>query len=620
MEYILYIIIVAFQIASITGNDAANLQTLQDDFWKWRMKENPSYSSYVGVTEFNDKMEEFGLEQFARRRNDALEFHYRLSSIKREELDTSGQVNYDILKDTLDTFLSGNKWAEYSALSPISFLGGIQIYGGPYFAGNKSLQDYENFISRLHAVQNQVDGIKELGRRAIDLGRTLHNVSMIKVPGQLDAKIFNNSEDSPYFGPFKDLANSTDKFNETVRNDIIQRGREAVEAYINAFRDLKDFIVDEYMPNTREEYGVYAWDPTNQFYRECIIWHLSFNMTPEEVHQVGLDEVDRISTDMNKIMNKIGFDGTIAEFFRSLVGDPRFYSNDTDYILKTYNDTVFQRINPKLNTIFKNIPDVPLLIKASTTDGIGGGYSSASENSPGVFTINLFRPMEVPFFEMMALSLHEANPGHHMQHSYSMKANLPKFREDQILSFYNIPNWFPYYSSYGEGWGLYSEYLGEEMGLYKDDYEMMGRYSYEILRASRLVVDTGLHYKKWSRQQAIEYLENHTALIGGSSANEIDRYITWPGQACAYKLGEIKMKQLRQKAESELGSNFDVKEFHLHILENGAMPMSVLERLVDSWIEERKVDGRTSSCSHCHVTLLQITIICTVTNLLKMVF
>ncbi|KAL3848600.1 hypothetical protein ACJMK2_019449 [Sinanodonta woodiana] len=189
---------------------------------------------------------------------------------------------------------------------------------------------------------------------------------------------------------------------------------------------------------------------------------------------------------------------------------------------------------------------------------------------------------------MMALSLHEANPGHHMQHSYSMYASLPDFRKNSVMSFYNVPNWIPFYSAYKEGWGLYSEYLGEEMGLYKDDYEMMGRYSYEIFRAVRLIVDTGIHYYGWSRDIAIEYMTNYTGMGPGNAANEIDRYITWPGQACAYKLGEIKIKQLRKMAELHLGDQFDIKEFHSVILENGGMPMNVLEKVVTSWLHEKK--------------------------------
>ncbi|WAR28778.1 hypothetical protein MAR_014482, partial [Mya arenaria] len=243
-------------------------------------------------------------------------------------------------------------------------------------------------------------------------------------------------------------------------------------------------------------------------------------------------------------------------------------------------------------------------IEASSSDGLGGGYSSASETTPGRFTINLFRPMEVsvssviPLFEAIALSLHEANPGHHMQHSYSMKADLPDFRRDPMLSFYNIPSWFPYYSAYQEGWGLYSEYLGEEMGLYEDDYEMVGRYSYDILRACRLVVDTGLHYYRWSRAEAIEYLQNYTIMAYDSAANEIDRYITWPGQACAYKVGEIKIRELRKHAEEELGSRFNIQEFHLQVLENGAMPMSVLESLIKRWIQDIKSETSSGACAY----------------------
>ncbi|KAK3095476.1 hypothetical protein FSP39_015142 [Pinctada imbricata] len=293
-------------------------------------------------------------------------------------------------------------------------------------------------------------------------------------------------------------------------------------------------------------------------------------------------------------MNKLSFVGSVKEFFNSLDDDPRFYTNDSDKIIEEYKHIVFERINPKLKDFFKDIPDVPLEIRKMSYDGPGGGYSSASENSPGVFSINLFRPMENPRFDFMALSLHEASPGHHLQHSYAMKASLPDYRRHTPISFYDVPFWYPFYSAYSEGWALYSEYLGEEMGLYNDDYELMGRYSAEMLRACRLVVDTGLHYFNWDKEKAIEYMLNYTAYSREATEIEINRYITWPGQACAYKLGEIKIRDLRTEAENALGSKFNIKDFHSVILTNGAMPMSVLESLIREWINMKKVEQASS--------------------------
>ncbi|KAK3589706.1 hypothetical protein CHS0354_015218 [Potamilus streckersoni] len=478
----------------------------------------------------------------------------------------------------------------YGSLNPMTFLDGIQLFSGPVMASPPTRGDFENYIVRLHLVQRQIDEIIESFQLAVQLNRTLHNVSVEKVPGQIEGKIFDDPIQSPYYRPFNNtLENSLIPENDRV--DLRNRGRQAVGSYINAFRKVKNYIIDEYMPQTRKSFGIMAWDPTHNYYRACLRWHLSFDMTPEEVHTVGIKEVERISEDMNQIVKKLGFTGSVKEFFDSLLNDHRFYSNDSELILELYRKTVFERINPHLSSFFKDIPNVPLMVEKTAYDGLGGGYSSASEDSPGVFSINLFRPLEVPFFEMMALSLHEANPGHHMQHSYSMYASLPDFRKNSVFSFYNVPNWFPFYSAYQEGWALYSEYLGEEMGLYKDNYEMMGRYSYEILRAVRLVVDTGIHYYGWSRDRAIDYMINYTGMGPGSAANEIDRYITWPGQACAYKLGEIKIKDLRKMAELQLGSKFDIREFHSVILENGGMPMSVLETLVTSWIQEKKISA-----------------------------
>ncbi|KAK3604461.1 hypothetical protein CHS0354_015635 [Potamilus streckersoni] len=460
------------------------------------------------------------------------------------------------------------------------------MFFGVWVPSSPTSQDFENYISRMHLVQRQVDEIIESLKLAVQLNRTLHNVSVAKVPGQIDVKLFQDPRESPSYKHFNyKLAISS--IPDDVRDDIRSRGIKAVESYINAFRKLKNYIINEYMPNTRKSYGVMEWDPTDNYYRACLRWHLSLNITPEEVHDIGLKEVERISGNMSEIVKKLGFSGSVKGFFKSLLNDSRFYSNDSEHILQLVKKIVFERIEPKLSSYFKDIPKVPLSVQKSGVDDLTASYKSASKDEPGILFINLFRPLEVSTFALMPICLHEAIPGHHLQHIYTMNASLPEFRKKSILLFYNIPNWFPFYSAFQEGWGLYSEYLGEEMGLYENDYEMMGRYSFEILRAARMVVDTGIHYYGWSRDKAIEYMTNYTNLGPGTITNEIDRYITWPGQAPAYKIGEIKIKELRKKAEERLGPAFDIREFHYVVLENAKIPLSVLETLVNRWIKKK---------------------------------
>ncbi|KAK3577984.1 hypothetical protein CHS0354_013646 [Potamilus streckersoni] len=251
---------------------------------------------------------------------------------------------------------------------------------------------------------------------------------------------------------------------------------------------------------------------------------------------------------------------------------------------------------PELPKYFKNLPNLPLVVKNSPQDGVGGEYESGSEDGtrPGTFYANVRRPQDNPTFSMVSLSLHETVPGHHLADSYSLVSDLPRFRKHMDWRLFSAPFFFPFFNSYVEGWALYAEYLGEEMGIYKDDFELMGRYSDEIFRACRLVIDTGLHYYGWERDRAIEYLLNYTASTKEVVVIEIDRYITWPGQACGYKMGELKIKELRQKAAKELGPLFDLPEFHYVILSNGPMPLGVLENVIDNWINDVKLASKAS--------------------------
>ncbi|XP_061194802.1 uncharacterized protein LOC133202967 [Saccostrea echinata] len=572
------------------------IQKIQKEYWSWRMENEPEYGTYIGLYANNDRVYSYDISMFEVRKNKTQGFLNRLNAIS-SNISSSERINYLILKDTFETYINGSQWAWYGALNPMNFLEGVQLYTSAVKASSNSRGDFENYIARLNAIPHQIDEIEETFREAIRLNRTYHNVSVAGVPAMID-KFLVEPIQSSFYSPFNNSLTNAASIPENEKTGIRERGLQAVNRTIEAYRKIKEFIINEYMPNTRSHYGVNSLQGGSDYYRACLTWHLSFNMTPEEVHKVGEQEVERIHGEMKKTMQKLGHTGTVKDFFNSLVNDSRFYSNNSETILAEYNDIVFNRINPKLPEFFKNIPDVPLEIRKMTYDGPGGGYSSATEEYPGVFSINLFRPLENPFFDFMALSLHEASPGHHLQHSYALKANLPDYRRHTPLSFYDVPVWFPWYSAYSEGWALYSEYLGVEMGLYKDDYELMGRYSAEILRACRLVVDTGLHYYNWDKQKAIDYMLNYTAYSYEATEIEVNRYITWPGQACAYKIGEIKIKDLRKKAETELGTKFDLRDFHSIILNNGAVPMSVLEMIVEEWIEEVKATPLSSGASN----------------------
>ncbi|XP_052706617.1 uncharacterized protein LOC128182049 isoform X2 [Crassostrea angulata] len=515
----------------LIGNvEAETIQTIQKDYFSWRMENEPEYGTYIGRYAFNDRVYSYNISMFEVRRNKTQEFLNRLNVIS-SNITSSERINFLILKDTFETYINGSKWAWYGALNPMNFLEGIQLFTSAVKASTNSRGDFENYIARLNAIPHQLEEVKGCFREAIRLNRTYHNVSIAGVPAMIDQLLVDPLK-SNFYSPFNNSLANAANIPETEKPGIRERGLQAVNMTIEAYRSVKDFII-----NT---------------------------------------------------MERLNHKGTVKEFFNSLVNNSNFYSNDSDKIITEYKKIVFDRINPKLPQFFKDIPNVPLEIRKMSYDGPGGGYSFATEEYPGVFSINLFRPLENPFFEFMALSLHEANPGHHLQHSYAMMADLPDYRRHTPFSFYDIPVWFPFYSAYSEGWALYSEYLGVEMGLYKDDYELMGRYSAEILRACRLVVDTGLHYYNWDKQRAIDYMLNYTAYSFEAMEIEVNRYITWPGQACAYKIGEIKIKDLRRKAETELGTRFDIRDFHSLILTNGAVPMSLLEMLVNEWIEEVK--------------------------------
>ncbi|XP_041368078.1 uncharacterized protein LOC121382616 [Gigantopelta aegis] len=575
---------------NVQGSAISNLRTIEREFWDWRLRDAPEFASVAGVNKYNDRLTSFSLASFQNRHNKVEEFLTRVKAIDTSTLTPHEHIDYVILKDHLQTYIDGYSWRLYEPINPINFLEGLHtnpqhfLDTMPYI----SRGDFENLIERLEKIPRQLSEYVDLMREAIRLNHTQNKVSVEPVSGQIDKLLVDDPSHSVFYKPFTHhLDHSHVPHSERYR--LRERAKHAITIVLKAFKSLKNFIINEYMHATRRSWGVQDWDHGTKNYEACLRWHLSLDVTPREVHDLGLREVQRIRGEMTQAMGRLGYSGSIPDFFGMIRKDPRFHVNSAETLLRRYDDIIYKKAFPKMKTLFKDIPDLPLKVERMPFNGPGGEYlaGTADGSRPGVFYVNLQHPEDTATIDMVALSLHETVPGHHLQSIYALSTDLPsyrKFQEDD--NYYQTPLKFPLYTAYLEGWGLYAEYLGEELGLYSDDYELMGRYSSEMFRACRLVVDTGLHYFDWTQERAIEYMLNNTAYSRNDLTTEVNRYMTWPGQACAYKVGELKLKELRQKASTQLGSRFDVKEFHSIVLNNGPVPLRVLEQLIDAWIHK----------------------------------
>lgn len=557
--------------------DGRQLRQLFDDAWESDLLEDPLFASQAGDHRHDNRLPRVTVDDYRRRLEKDREFVRRLRQIDRGKLSPQEQTSYDIFarrrQDQIEEY-------EFRAhLAPITNRSGFHIEF-PELPKNSRLndaEDYENYVSRLRAFDQFVDDHIELMRAGIQAGIVLPAVSLADYQRPLEAQIVDDAEQSLLYEPFRKFPAS---ISPADRKRLEQAGRAAIsESVVPGYRKFFDFLRDEYVPHARGQIAAAALPKGREFYQHRVRQFTTLDVTPQAVHDTGLAEVARIRKEMQDVIAKTGFEGDFAAFVEFLRSDPRFYVETPEALLQAVS-LVLKRMDGRLPKLFKTLPrtpygvrEIPAFIAPNTTTAYY--QPPAGDGSiAGFYYVNTFNLKARPLYEIEALSFHEAVPGHHLQIARQQELDdLPEFRK------------FAGFTAFVEGWGLYAERLGLEVGFYEDPYSNFGRLSYEMWRACRLVVDTGMHYLGWTREQAIEFMAANTALTRLNIVNEVDRYIAWPGQALAYKTGELKIRQLRRKAEEKLGSRFNVREFHDAVLANGAVPLDVLERIVDEYID-----------------------------------
>jgi uncharacterized protein (DUF885 family) len=562
--------------ADMTSN--AELKTLFEEEWQWRLKEDPLFATSVGVNTYNDQLPQVTEKDEERRAHNRQEFLNRLHKIDPATLNNTDRVNYELFEYQLQDAISDFQFKSY--LTPWNADSGFHT-GFARLARQVPLittKDYENYIARMRAFPKMVQDYIVLMREGIKTGMILPQVVLKGYEGTMSSHVVDDPTKSVFYEPFAKFP-ATVKASEQER--LRQEGSKAIkEAIVPAYNSLLEFFVNEYRPSARKTLGA-SQLPNGTKYYEYLVHHFTtLNETPQQVHEIGLREVDRIQKEMADVIKQTGFNGDYAAFLKFLRTDPRFYAKSGDELLKDAS-YIAKRMDGKLPSLFKTLPRLPYGVEP-VPESIAPKYTSGRYSGPpygsteaGFYWVNTYALETRPLYNLEALTLHEAVPGHHLQTALAMELQgLPEFRR------------FIYVDAFGEGWGLYSEWLGQEAGFYTDPYSNFGRLTYEMWRACRLVVDTGLHAMGWTREQAMDYIASHTALSLHEVETETDRYISWPGQALAYKTGEMKIRELRRKAESALGEKFNVREFHDAVLLNGSVTMPILERQIDEYISK----------------------------------
>jgi uncharacterized protein (DUF885 family) len=545
------------------------------DEWEAQLRADPLAATHTGDHRFDDRLPRVGEADMAARLEALRGFARRLDAIERAALTPGDQLNYDIFKRQLSNEIGLLDYRAYRM--PLSKAGSFHMFFPELYLEMPmaTAHDYENYIARLRAFRQYVADHIEVMRTGLDEGQVPPRVTLDGLEKTISPHIVNDPAKSLLYAPFQQFPAAIAASDAAA---LAQAGAAAIaESVVPGYVALMDFVQEEYLPASRESIAASDLPDGRDYYQHCIRYHTALDLTPEEIHQTGLDEVRRIRAEMQEVIRQVGFSSDFHAFVEFLRTDPRFYVTTPEALLEK-TALILKRMDGELPRMFKTLPRLPYGIRPIPDYAAPGNTTAYYQPGTGDGTragnyyVNTYDLKSRPLYEMEALSLHEAVPGHHLQIALQQELDLPPFRR------------FRWFNSYIEGWALYSERLGLESGFYTDPYSNFGRLSYEMWRATRLVVDPGMHALGWTRQQAIDFMAENTSLTLLNITNEIDRYIAWPGQAVSYKLGELKIRQLRAHAEQALGAKFDLRQFHDVILTCGPVPLDVLETMVDGWI------------------------------------
>ena len=524
----------------------------------------------------------FSEEHFRSEKEFAENLLVKLSHIDVKKLDENDNISFELLSFVLEDIVAYYDFERFlnPLLSDSGFHSSLVYNVRPMY----NYKQIKNYLNKLNSIPQYVDQYLPLLRKGLKKGVSQPLIIFNGYESTYNDHITKDFELNYFYSPFKTLPNG---LSQTQKDSVLIEAKKAIEnSVVPQFIRIKDFFEKEYYPNTRTTIGVSETPNGAEFYQNRINYYTTSTLySADEIHQIGLKEVARIKEEMIKIIQDLNFKGSFNEFFKFLRTDDQFYAKTPKELLMYARD-ISKRADEQLPRFFKTLPRKPYGV-APVPDAIapkytGGRYVGTSKNStdPGYYWVNTYDLKSRTLYTIPALTVHEAVPGHHLQSALNNELgdSIPQFRRNLYLS------------AYGEGWGLYTEFLADEMGIYTTPYEQFGKFTYEMWRACRLVIDTGIHAKGWSREEAIDYMSNNTALSLHEVNTEIDRYISWPGQALSYKIGELKIRELRNKAKLELKEKFDIREFHERILEYGTVTLSTLERRINNYIEETKND------------------------------
>ena len=569
----------------VNAATSEQLNALFEQYFEEYLKMNPLLATYIGDNRYNDQLPNFIGPEYLARQHDMNE-RYLAAIRKFDPATLSGEdrISYEIFLRERTRQQESERFPDQ--LLPLAQTGGLPTMMPSLGSGTNAqpfvtVQDYENWLKRLDGFVAYMDQSIVNMREGIAKGVVQPRPVMEKVLVQFDELIKPRAEDSPFWGP---IAKFPDTVPEADRERLTAAYRAAIEGKVMpSYVRVRDFVKNEYLPKARTSVAWTALPDGKAWYAFYVQEHTTTDMTPEQIHDVGLSEVSRILGEMNGVREKVGFEGDLEAFFKHLESDPQFYYTQGADLIDGYRKLKV-RIDAALPKLFSVFPKADYEVReveafrAQSAAGASYQGASADGSRPGIFYVNTFNLKAQPKFGMETLSLHEASPGHHFQRSIQKElTGLPKFRR-----------FGGDYTAYVEGWALYAEYLGKELGMFTDPYQWFGRLNDEQLRAMRLVVDTGLHALGWSREQAIKYMLDNSTLAESDVVSEVERYIAWPGQALGYKVGDLRIQALRRGAQQELGDKFDVRDFHREVLSDGAVPMSVLEAKVGRWVAARK--------------------------------